>query len=243
MSIATCIFGGTDVARALLADLSMATVRGVLFDVDGTLVDSNGAHARAWVDAFAEHGITVELERIRGMIGMGGDKILCDVANLSDESPRGHAIGERRRQIFLEKYIRHLPPCRGSRALVQHLHARGYQLAVASSAKADELTPLLRIAGVEEFFRVKTSSDDAEASKPDPDIVEAALQRARLLAPEAVLIGDTPYDIEAGQRAGVRVIALRCGGWRDDGLRGAVAIYDDPADLVARVEDSPVVQT
>jgi HAD superfamily hydrolase (TIGR01509 family) len=220
----------------------MEKIRGVLFDVDGTLVDSNDAHARAWVEAFAEHGIAVELERIRCMMGMGGDKILCEIANLSDESPRGHAIGERRRQIFLEKHIRQLPPCRGSRALVQYLHERGYQLAVASSAKAEELTPLLRIAGVEEFFRVKTSSDDAEASKPDPDIVEAALQGARLGAADAVLIGDTPYDIEAGQRAGVRVIALRCGGWRDDGLRGAVAIYDDPADLLAQVEESPVAQ-
>ncbi len=139
----------------------MEKVEGVLFDIDGTLVDSNDAHARAWVDAFAEHGVAADLNRLRCMVGMGGDKILREIADLSDESPQGRAISERRRQIFLERHLPHLQPCRGGRALAQHLYDQHYQLAVASSAKADELTPLLRIAGVEELLRIKTSSDDA----------------------------------------------------------------------------------
>lgn len=218
----------------------MHKLRGVLFDVDGTLVDSNESHARAWVEAFAEHDISVELERMRWMIGMGGDKVLREVANLSDESPEGRAIAERRGQIFAQRYLPRLTPCRGARALVEHIHNRGLELAVASSAKTDELTPLLRVADVEAFFPIKTSSDDAESSKPDPDIVHAALQRAKLAADEAILIGDTPYDIEAGRRAGVDVIAVRCGGWRDDGLHGAAALYDDPADLLAHYDGSPL---
>jgi len=221
----------------------MQKVRGVLFDVDGTLVDSNEAHARAWVEAFAEHGIVVDLERMRCMIGMGGDKILREIGDLSDESPQGQAIAERRRETFLQKYLPHLRPCRGARALVQHLYDRRFELAVASSAKAEELTPLLRIAGVEDLLRLKTSSDDAPSSKPDPDIVQAALDRAKLRAAEAILVGDTPYDIEAGRRAGVGVIALRCGGWRDTGLRDALAIYDDPADLLAQIDHSPLAES
>lgn len=217
-------------------------LRGVLLDVDGTLIDSNDAHARAWVDALREHGIEVPYERIRPLIGMGGDKLLPAVSGLSDESPRGKAIGRRRQAIFRGLYLPTLRPMRGARMLLEHLAAEGLRLFVASSAQSEELQPLLQRAGVADLIDGAATSGDAERSKPDPDIIHAALDRAGLSADEVVLIGDTPYDIEAAARSQVGTVALRCGGWSDEPLRGAIAIYDDPADLLARYADSPLAR-
>jgi len=217
-----------------------ARLAGVLFDVDGTLVDSNDAHARAWVEALKEFGHDVPFARVRRLIGMGGDKLLAETAGIDAESDEGKAIQKRRLEIFTERYLPHLSPCRGARALVQRIRADGLTIVVASSAKADELRPLLERAQVAELIDDTTSSDDAPRSKPDPDIVRAALRRGELSAERAVMIGDTPYDIEAAARSGVAVIALRCGGWDDDGLRGALAIYDDPQHLLEHYDSSPL---
>jgi phosphoglycolate phosphatase-like HAD superfamily hydrolase len=122
------------------------------------------------------------------------------------------------------------------------LKTRGLTSVAASSAKRDELERLLAIAGAASLLDEKTSSDDAEESKPDPDILHAALKRAKAQASEAVMIGDTPYDMEAAGRAGVAAIGFRCGGWRDEDLRGAIAIYDGPWDLLARLDDSPLAR-
>lgn len=215
-------------------------IRAVLFDVDGTLVDSNDAHARAWVQAFAEHGIAVDYPHVRRCIGMGGDKLMPEVSGLSEESPQGEKISARRREIFSTQFLPTLTAFRHASTLVDELQQRGFALAAASSAKRDELEKLLKIAGAEALLGAATSSDDAEASKPDPDIVAAALRRVGVSAPEAMMIGDTPYDVEAAARAGVRSVAFRCGGWSDDALRGAAAIYDGPWDLLQQLDASPL---
>jgi HAD superfamily hydrolase (TIGR01509 family) len=215
-------------------------IKAGLFDVDGTLVDSNDAHARAWVEAFAEAGIRVSYDEVRRAIGMGGDKLMPAVAGLSEDSPEGKRIAKRRQEIFAQKYLPHIRPLPGASDLVRALKARGYTLVAASSAKKEELQALLKIAGVDGLLDAATSSDDAEESKPDPDIVQAALKRAHAQPDEAIMIGDTPYDVEAARAAGVRVIALRSGGWTDEDLRGADAVYDDPADLLAHLDDSPL---
>ena len=212
----------------------------VLFDVDGTLVDSNDAHARAWVEAFAELGVHVDYGHVRRCIGMGGDKLMPEVSNIREDTPKGKAISERRGEIFKEKYLPRLKAFPGTRELAATLEARGLTLVAASSAKKDELKPLLEIAGVTDVFEGATSSDDAEESKPDPDIVQAALKRAKARPEEAIMIGDTPYDIEAASRTRVRAIAFRCGGWSDADLKGAVAIYDGPDDLLAKLSESPL---
>jgi HAD superfamily hydrolase (TIGR01509 family) len=216
------------------------TFRAVLFDIDGTLVDSNDAHAHAWVDAFAEHGVTVDFDKVRRSIGMGGDKLMPAVSGISEDSPSGKRISKRRTEIFTSKYVPALKPLPGASRLVATVKARGFTAVAASSAKKDELRTLLRIAGAESLLDSATSSDDAEESKPDPDILHAALQQARCEPHEAVMIGDTPYDVEAARRAAVSIIAFRSGGWRDDDLDGALAIYDGPADLVARFDESPL---
>ena len=215
-------------------------LKAVLFDVDGTLVDSNDAHADAWVNAFREHGVSVEWIKVRRSIGMGGDKLMPAVSGISEASPQGEAIAKERGKIFKRDFLPHIKPFRNASRLVATIKDRGYIAVAASSAAKDELTPLLKIAGAEWLMDAKTSSDDAEESKPEPDIILAALKRAGASAREAIMIGDTPFDVEAARRAGVKVIGFRSGGWGDGDLDGAIAIYDGPWDLLARLDDSPL---
>ena len=215
-------------------------LKAALFDVDGTLVDSNDAHAQAWVKAFTQHGVTVDPARVRRCIGMGGDKLMPEVSGLEEDSPQGSAIAKRRGEIFTQEFLPILKPLRDSDRLVAAVKQRGLTAVAASSAQKDELKALLKIAGADALMDAATSSDDAEESKPEPDIIEAALKRAGASASEAVMIGDTPYDLEAARRAGVAAIAFRSGGWSDADLTGAIAIYDGPWDLLAALEDSPL---
>jgi HAD superfamily hydrolase (TIGR01509 family) len=208
----------------------------ILFDVDGTLVDSNDAHADAWVKAFAEAGVDVDRLQVRRSIGMGGDKLMPKVSGIEEDSPQGKQISRRRREIFKAEFLPHLKPFADADRLVAVLKDRGFTLVAASSAKRDELGALLRVARAEHLLDESTSSDDAEESKPDPDIIHAALERAGASAPETVMIGDTPYDIDAAARANVATIAFRCGGWTDADLKGAVAIYDGPWDLLKNLD-------
>lgn len=211
-----------------------ATISTALLDVDGTLLDSNDAHAHAWVDAFAEAGMNVSFERIRPLIGMGGDRLLPTISpDLSDEREPGKTIARRRGEIFRERYANELHPTPGARDLVEALSRAGVTCVAATSAKKDELEMLLERAAVADLIRTRSSADDADSSKPAPDIVHAALQRAHSDARSSVMLGDTRYDIDAARRAGVPAIALRCGGSSDEELAGAVAIYDDPRSLVA----------
>ena len=212
----------------------------ILFDVDGTLVDSNDAHAHAWVKAFAEAGRPVSFDAVRWKIGMGGDKLMPAVSGLSEDSPEGKRISTRRGEIFQAEFLPQVQPFRGAKDLVAACKTRGLTVVAASSAQADELRKLLKIAGASWLLDGATSSDDAEESKPDPDILQAALRQAKAKPSDALMIGDTPYDVEAAQRAGVGVIAFRCGGWADQDLGGARAIYDGPWDLLARLDQSPL---
>jgi HAD superfamily hydrolase (TIGR01509 family) len=210
-----------------------------LFDVDGTLIDSNGAHAETWTEALRAHGITTDVGAIRRLIGMGGDKLLPLVAQVEEDSPQGRAIAEHKKTLFGAR-LPTLQPTPGARALVEYLRRQDIDVVVATSAGDDEMAALLKQAGVDDLFPARASKDDADDSKPDPDIVHAALKKSQAHAESAIMIGDTPYDIEAAIRAGVRPYALRCGGyWTDADLRGASAIFDDPAALLARLTRMP----
>lgn len=212
---------------------------GVIFDVDGTLVDSNDAHASAWLDALKEFGFTdVGFDEIRRMIGMGGDKILPSVTGLAEDDERGKKLLGRRKQLFLQNYLPKLRAFPCVRELVQRIKQEGMTVVVASSANEKELEPLLRVARVDDLMDRTTSSDDAEDSKPDPDIVQAAVAKTHLQPAQLIMVGDTPYDVEAANRAGVPIVAVRCGGWDDRELKGALAIFDDPADILTNFESS-----
>ncbi len=210
----------------------MSAIRGVLFDVDGTLVDSNDAHARAWVIALGEAGFDVPFQRVREMIGMGGDKILPDITGLKSDNPEAKAIGERTSVVFKERFLPHLEPFPDVRPLLERMRDDGLALFIATSAKQDELQSLLKVAHVADLFDAEASKKDARHSKPDPDIIEAAVGKSGLRPEQLVMIGDTPYDVEAAGRAKVRSIAFRCGGWPDDKLKGATLVYDGAWDML-----------
>lgn len=214
-------------------------VRGVLLDVDGTLLESNDAHAEAFVRALAEAGVAVPFDRVRRCIGMGSEKLLAAAAGIRGDDPRSRAVQDRKGAIFKLEYLPHLRPTPGARRLVQRFKDAGLRRVVASSAHGDELQQLLRQAEVADLIDDETSSSEVERSKPDPDIVHAALGKIALPAGQVLLLGDTPYDIESARRAGVGAVVLRCGGWPDPELPGALAIYDDPAQLSAQFDRSP----
>jgi len=218
----------------------MGAIGAVIFDVDGTLVDSNDQHARAWVEALAEYGYKVPFEQVRPLIGMGGDKVLPILTGLSADEAKARKIAERRDAIFADRYLPQVRPLPGARDLLLRLKADGLKLAVASSSAKDLLKRLLNIVGAPDVFEKTASGDDAEDSKPDPDIVHAALKSLGEAPDGVAMIGDTPYDVEAALRAKVTPIALRSGGWKDDDLKGAVEIYDGPQELLQHLDDSAV---
>ena len=214
-------------------------MKAVILDVDGTLVDSNDAHAHAWVMAFDEAGITVDYDAVRRSIGMGGDKLMPAVSDIDESTPRGKRISTRRGEIFKTTYFPALRGFIGARELIQRFLADGFALAVASSAAEEELQPLLERAGVADLIHRRTSSDDAENSKPDPDIVQAALKQSGADPSRSIMLGDTPYDVEAALRAGIRIVGVESGGWSEKELKGAVAVYRDVSHLLVEFERSP----
>ncbi len=219
------------------------SIRGAIFDVDGTLVLSNDAHAQAWVEAYRDFGYDVPFQRVRPLIGMGGDKLMAALTpDLNDQEGVGKQIAQRRKQIFLSRYLSGLRPSPGARALVLRVRESGARLVIASSAKRDELEALLKAAQVNDLFGETTTASEVEQSKPAPDAVEVALKKVALPPQQVIMVGDTPYDVESAARSGVGTIALRCGGSDDARLGSALAIYDDPADLLAHYDASPFAQ-
>jgi len=221
------------------------TLQGVLLDVDGTLVLSNDAHAQGWVEAFADFGYEIQFEAVRPLIGMGGDQVVPRlVPGLPGDEGKGKQIADRRKELIMEKLGPTLKTAPGARELIKRMQQDKLQLIIASSATSQELGVLLKAAQVDDLLANSeaTTSDDAEASKPAPDLVEAALKKIGLAPDRVVMLADTPYDIQAAQAAGVDVIAFRCGDFPDDQLQGAIAIYDHPADLLAHYDESPLSQ-
>lgn len=218
-------------------------LQAVILDVDGTLVFSNDAHAQAWVESFAAYGYDVQFDQVRPLIGMGGDQIIPKLMpELNDEEGDGKAIAARRKELIIEHFCPSLAPTPGARELVLKMQ-QGLRLIIASSATSEELSVLLKAAKVDDLLDEATTSSDAEASKPAPDIVEAALSKLEMQPSQVLMIGDTPYDLQSAKAAGVELIAVRCGGFADQQLKEAIAIYDDPADLLAHYANSPLGKT
>ncbi len=203
----------------------------VLLDVDGTLVDSNDAHAHAWVEAFAKHDHDVPFDRVRQMIGMGGDRLVEEAVGLARGSEQNENVGRTRSELFLETWIKTVRPMTGARELVVRLQRAGCGITIATAAKADELEPLLKIANVHDLIETKTTSSEVAESKPAPDLVEVALAKLGGERSRAVMVGDTPYDLRAASDARVAMIGVTCGGWPTKAFHGAAAVFRDPADL------------
>jgi HAD superfamily hydrolase (TIGR01549 family) len=210
----------------------------VIFDVDGTLVDSVDFHAEAWQRTFSAFGFEFDLRKVRSQIGKGGDQLLPVFLNSDVLEEQGKEIEAYRQDLFEREYIHRVAGFPKVPELFRFLVAAGKTIALGSSAKTDDLKVYKKAAGIEGMTTVETTSDDAERSKPYPDIFLAALDRLKLPAERVVVVGDTPYDVEAAKAAGMRAIGLLCGGFSEESLReaGAVDVYRDPGQLLEALE-------
>ncbi len=213
--------------------------KAIIFDVDGTLIDSVDAHAEAWRRAFATTGRKIPFAALRSQIGKGGDQLMPVFLAKDEVEAEGEAINARRAESLKADFLDDIKGFPQVRALFQRLRDDGLTIVLASSAKGEELGTYKRKADIVDLVQEETSSDDAERSKPHGDIFQAALDRLPGIDPsEAIVIGDTPYDAEAAAKVGLRTIGVLCGGFPEDDLRGAgcFAIYRDPADMLARYD-------
>ena len=217
-------------------------MRAAIFDLDGTLVDTNEFHVLAWQEVFRHFGKEIPLERLREQIGKGGDQYLPVFLNEAEMRKFGEEADKLHGEIFKKKYLGQVKPFPKVGELFERLRADGKKIALASSGKDDEVRHYEKLLGIEEFVDCRTTSDDVLHSKPYADVFVAALNLLKLPASEAVAIGDTPYDVEAAKKIDLRVIGVLCGGFSEDVLRGegAIAIYREPADLLAHYYQSPL---
>jgi len=218
-------------------------IEAVIFDIDGTIVDSVALHAKAWQRTFAKFGKNILLEAIRSQIGKGADQLLPVYFSKQELEEFGDEMEAYRGELFKKEYLPNVKGFPKVRELFERIRRDQKRIALASSAKEDELKRYKEIAQIDDLIEAETSSDDVERSKPFPDIFDAALKRLNNIAPEDVIaVGDTPYDAAAAAKAKVKSIGLLCGGWTQPQLRraGCIAVYRDPADLLARYDDSPI---
>ncbi|HEY7281999.1 MAG TPA: HAD family hydrolase [Actinomycetota bacterium] len=209
-----------------------------LLDVDGTLVDTNYQHTVAWLRAFRYHGVFVPAWRIHRHIGMGGDHLVAAVAGQGVEDEHGDSIRDAEGVLY-RTLIHEAEPLPGARDLLRALKAEGHTVVLASSAKEHEMQRYLDVLDAREVVDAWTTSADVDRTKPDPDLVHAALERAG--TDEAVFVGDTRWDCEAAARAAIPCVALLCGGFGEAELiaAGAVAVFDDPRDLLDHLDEAP----
>lgn len=212
--------------------------RAIIFDIDGTLVDSNDAHAFAWVDALKASGVMIQYPRVRSLIGMEPDKMLPELAGITLTSAMGRRIHQARSEFFESRYLKTVRPFPRARDLVERTLNAGYVPAVISNSSHDHVDRLLMLAHVADLLKVRILSESSPTARPLSELMFFALRALGVTASSAIAVGATPHDIAAAQRAGVSAIALRCGGWDDHELAGAAAVYQDPAELLSRFDDS-----
>ncbi|KQO71746.1 MULTISPECIES: HAD family hydrolase [unclassified Methylobacterium] len=222
-----------------------SAVKAVIFDIDGTLLDSVDLHAQAWVEAFAHFGIETEHAKVRAQIGKGGDQLLPMFVDRIRVKREGEAMEAYRSDLFKRAFLDKVRPFPGVRPLFERIRAEGQTIALASSGKADEVAHYKDLLGIADLVSVTTTSDDAERSKPFPDIFASALAKlAPLNAWQSMVVGDTAYDVQAAAKAGLPTIGVLCGGVSEAELRasGCIAVASDPQDLCDRYAESPLAR-
>lgn len=217
--------------------------KAAIFDIDGTLVDSVDLHAEAWQRAFHHFGhYEIEFDEVRSQIGKGGDQLMPVFLSKDELEKYGEELEKNRAELFRREYLHRVKAFPKVRELFQRLKNDGYRIGLASSSNKQDLEEYKRIANIGDLLEADTSADDAEKSKPHPDIFEAALKRlGNIKAQDAVVVGDTPYDAEAAGKLKIgRIIGVLCGGFPEEALRraGCGEIYRDPADLLQNYERS-----
>jgi HAD superfamily hydrolase (TIGR01549 family) len=220
-------------------------IKAVIFDIDGTIVDSVDLHTKAWKVAFEKFGKEISFVAIRRHIGKGADQLLPVFFSREELDQFGEELDRYRSELFKREYLPKVKAFPQVRELFERIKQDGKQIALASSAKEDELKEYKKIAQIDDLIESETSSEEVEKSKPYPDIFAATLEQLGNIAPDQVIaIGDTPYDAQAAGKINVRVIGLLCGSWNEGQLRqaGCVAIYREPADLLAHYDSSPLAR-
>lgn len=218
--------------------------KSAIFDVDGTLVDSVDLHALAWQEAFAEFGHEVTFEQARSQIGKGGDQLIPVFLTAAEQDEYGEELEAWRGEHFRTQYLGMVRPFAAVPELLGRIRDAGLSIAVASSAKQAELNVYLEVACITGLVDVRISSDDAQHSKPAPDIFQVALKKLGVAGEDAAAVGDTPYDAEAARKAGIAAIGMLSGGFTEDDLRrgGCMAVYPGPGALLACFDASLLAQ-
>jgi phosphoglycolate phosphatase-like HAD superfamily hydrolase len=214
-------------------------VEAVIFDVDGTLVDSVDLHARAWREALAHFGVDVPYPQVRAQIGKGADQLIPALVPRERLAELQDALDAFRARLFRDVYLQHVSAFPAVRRLFARLREDGKRLALASSATGEELEHYVRVAGIDGLYEAATTSEEADRTKPHPDVFEAALRRLGRPPPgHCVVVGDSPYDAIAAERAGIPAVGVLCGGFPPDALRfaGCRVLHQDPAQLLAAYE-------
>jgi HAD superfamily hydrolase (TIGR01509 family) len=219
----------------------MLEIEAILFDIDGTLVDSNEQHVNAWSFAFREEGHPQELDDIRAQIGKGGDLLVPELLPDVDEAIRKR-IAERHGDHFKDMYLENVRAFEGAAGLIERVHASGRRVVLASSAKQDELEHYVDLLGVKPLISATTSIDDVETSKPEPDIFGVALEKVGIAPSNALVVGDTIYDVDAALRAGVVTVGVTSGPFDERQLKdaGAIAVFADVASILREFDRSPL---
>jgi HAD superfamily hydrolase (TIGR01549 family) len=218
-------------------------VKAVIFDIDGTLVDTVDMHAEAWQRAFKEFGKEIDFQTIRDQVGKGGDQLMPVFLSKEELDEFGKQLEKRRGEIYQEDYMPKAKPFLQVRELFERIKSDGRQIALASSAPEKELKFYKELLNISDLLEEETSADDADNSKPEPDIFQAAVQKLKgVEAGDCIVVGDTPYDAEAAGKAGIPTIGVLCGGFPEQWLRdsGCIEVYRDPADLLTNYEESAI---
>jgi len=211
-------------------------LQAIIFDVDGTLIDSNDLHADCWVEAFAHFGKRVDRDIVRGQIGKGGDLLVPDLCNAREMQRFGEALKQYRSELYKTKYMPRVRPFPRVRELFAELRGRGIKLALASSANSDEVEYTTQLLGVGELLEGSTSKHDAELSKPSPEIFRAALDQLGTAVETTMTVGDTPYDVLASHRAALPIAAVLTGGFAAETLAKAEWRFDGVEQLVGEID-------
>jgi HAD superfamily hydrolase (TIGR01509 family) len=217
-------------------------ISAAIFDLDGTLVDSNDLHAAAWQETFRHFGKEIPYQQLRQQIGKGGDQYLPVFLSEVELRKIGPEIEKYRAKLFKKKYLEQVRPFPKVRELFERLRLEGKRIALASSGNEDEIEHYVKLANIRGLVDAQTTKSDVSHSKPQPDVFTSVLHLLHLAPDEALAIGDTPYDVQAAKKIELRTIAVLCGGFAEDALRasGAIAIYRDPADLLESYRRSPL---
>ncbi len=216
-------------------------LQAVIFDVDGTLIDSNDLHAESWQRAFHHFGFDIPYDELRQQVGKGGDNYVPYFLSPQDNERLGKQIDQFKGELFKREYASRIKPFPKVRELFERIRREGLRIALATSSKGDELAEYKKLLNIDDLLEHETSKDDAEHSKPNPDVFAAALEKLEIPACDAIAVGDTPYDAQASTKIGLRIIGVLCGGFAEQGLRraGCFAVYRDPADLLKNFDESP----